>query len=194
MSQPLGAAAGNALEVLEAVEVLKGAGPPEVRDLTLELAAMMLALSGAAPDVDQARVTARDKLDAGAAWTTFLALVEAQGGDPRSVERDGGLPRAPVVTPVPAGRSGTLATVDTFGLGELVVTIGGGRRAKEDRIDPRVGLVVHARVGAAVRAGDVLAELHLAGADDAALERAGQCFTIVDGGVPAPALVLERID
>src|SRR5262249_31838654 len=129
MSQPLGVAAGNALEVRESVEVLRGGGPAAVRELTIELAARMLGLSGAARDASAARQSAERALASGAAWERFVAMVKAQGGNAASVERADGLPRAPVVAEVKAQRAGTITAIDTFRLGELIVAIGGGRRA-----------------------------------------------------------------
>jgi pyrimidine-nucleoside phosphorylase len=193
MSQPLGQAVGNILEVRESADVLRGGGPKDVRELTVELAAIMLSLSGAEPDPVSARARAQRALDSGEAWDKFLAMVEAQGGDPHAVERDG-LGRAPRVAEIVASRAGRIVAIDTFGLGELVVRIGGGRAAKEDRIDPRVGLMVHRRLGDAIRSGDVLAELHLASEDQAAVARATQCFVIGDAATAAPALVLERVE
>ena len=193
MSQPLGAAVGNALEVRESVDVLLGRGPADVRELTLELAAAMLTSAGAESDLAAARARASHALDSGGAWLRFLAMVEAQGGDRVSVERPDGLARAPVRAEARAGRSGVVAAIDTFGLGELAVTLGAGRRAKEDAVDPRVGLMVHARLGAAVRAGDALAELHLATVDPGAVARAAACFSIGDETVPEPARILERV-
>ncbi len=195
MSQPLGIAAGNALEVRESVDVLRGGGPADVRALTLDLAAGMLALSGAESDLHTAHARATRALDAGAAWDRFVDLVVAQGGDAAAVENPDGMPAAPHVVAVPAPRSGVVTAVDCFRLGELVVRIGGGRRAKEDAIDPRVGLMTRARIGDPVEAGDVLAELHLATPDDAAVREAAASFTLADGGdVTAPALVLERFE
>ena len=120
--------------------------------------------------------------------------MRAQGGDPASVEQAGGLPAAPVRMPVAAAASGVLEAVDSFALGELGVAIGGGRRAKEDEVDPRVGILVRRRVGDRVAAGDELAELHLAKDDPAAVERARACFRVGDGPAAAPELVLERIE
>jgi pyrimidine-nucleoside phosphorylase len=193
MSQPLGEAVGNALEVEESVEVLLGRGPGDVRALTLELAASMLATAGAEPDLEAGRTRARHALESGGAWQRFLAMVEAQGGDRRAVETPGGMPRAPVRAVARADRSGTVTAIDTFGLGELAVAIGAGRRAKEDEVDPRVGLKVRARLGQPVRAGETLAEVHLAAEDAGAVARAAACFTVGDGAAVAPALVLERL-
>jgi len=194
MDQPLGIAVGNALEVRESVEILQGGGPPDVRELTLDLAALMLALAGVAPDVPAARARAERALADGSAWERMLALVEAQGGDPRSLD-DGarGLHPAPAVVEVRATRAGTLGAVDTFALGERMVGIGAGRRAKEDAIDPRVGLMVRRRIGDRVAAGDVLAHLHLASEDAGLVVAVRDCFRITDAPVPAPALVLERV-
>ncbi len=154
----------------------------------------MLHLSGAVPDHAAGHARALDALSSGAAWATFLEMVEAQGGDRAALERPDGLERAPVVSPVRAARSGMLAAVDTFAMGELVVGIGGGRRAVEDAIDPRVGLMMRRRIGDPVKAGDVIAELHLAREEASAVERLAACFTVADGGVPVPPLVIERVD
>ena len=194
MSQPLGAAVGNALEVRESIDVLLGRGPADVRALTLDLAASMLACAGTEPDLTAARVRARHALDSGGAWLRFLAMVEAQGGDRDSVERPDGLPRAPVRAPVRAARAGTVTAIDTFGLGELAVGLGAGRRAKEDAVDPRVGFIVHARIGDTIVEGDLLLELHLAGDDPGAAARAAACFSVGDDPRTPPPLVLERVD
>jgi pyrimidine-nucleoside phosphorylase len=193
MNQPLGAAVGNALEVEETIAVLRGGGPADVRSLTLELAALMLSLSGAASLVEAPK-RVEQALDSGAAWERFVELVRAQGGDPASVEGTGGMPVAPVVAPVAAARAGVLEAVDSFALGELMVGIGGGRRAKEDEVDPRVGLMVRRRIGDHVAAGDLLAELHLAKGDAGAVERARACFRIGNGPAAVPELVIERVD
>jgi pyrimidine-nucleoside phosphorylase len=95
---------------------------------------------------------------------------------------------------VAAEASGVLEAVDSFALGELGVAIGGGRRAKEDEVDPRVGILVKRRVGEPVKAGDVLAELHLAKDEPAAVARCRTCFRIGAGPVTAPELILERIE
>jgi pyrimidine-nucleoside phosphorylase len=194
MSQPLGEAVGNGLEVRETIDVLEGRGPADVRALTLELAARMLALAGANPDLEVARGRVTGALDSGRARERFTRLVEAQGGDPRTLERGGaGIPGAPHVVPVRAAGAGRLAEVRTFDLGEVVVKLGGGRIAKEDDIDPRVGLRVLRRIGDEVRAGDVLAEVHAASDDPAVAGRVRECFVVRDEAVEPPALVLERV-
>lgn len=194
MDQPLGVAVGNALEVRESVEILQGGGPADVRELTLELAALMLAMAGAEPDTTRARVRAERALEDGSAWQRWIEMVEAQGGDVTALA--GGarsLHPAPVIVDVPADRSGVLGAVDTFALGELMVAIGAGRRAKEDDIDPRVGLMVHRRIGDRVTAGDTIGRLHLAAAEDGLVTRVRDCFRIGDAAIAPRALVIERV-
>ena len=193
MNWPLGGAIGNALEVREACETLHGRGPADTRALTLELGAVMLRLAGAEPDDASARRRVEKVLDSGAAWERFVEMVRAQGGDTASLEHPGRLHPAPIIAMVPAPRDGVVAGCDCFAIGELVAGLGGGRRAKEDAIDPRVGLVVLRQPGDRVKAGEPLAELHLAGPDADAVERAVACFHLADEGAARGEVVLERI-
>jgi pyrimidine-nucleoside phosphorylase/thymidine phosphorylase len=194
MSQPLGEAVGNALEVRESVDVLRGGGPEDVRVLTLELAASMLQGCGAEADRASALARAQRALESGAAWEKFLGMVAAQGGDAALVGRPDGMARAPVVHDAKAERAGTIEAIDSFGLGELVVKIGGGRASKEDRIDPRVGLMIRRRLGDTVEAGAVLAEVHLAAEDRSAVEWAARCFQVGSTAPTVPSLILERVE
>ncbi len=195
MNQPLGRQVGNALEVRESIDVLRGGGPADVVELTLVLAARMVTLAGVEKDDAAARTRAEKALASGAAWTTFLAMVAAQGGDAAGLDKpEPALPRASHIEPVKAERSGTLEAVRTFTLGETVVRMGGGRLAKEDSIDPRVGLTVHARIGDTVRTGDLLAEIHVENVAAAPRDAVRECFVIGDGPVAKPDLILDRID
>ena len=193
MSWPIGGAIGNALEVMEAVEVLKGAGPADTRELTLTLAAEMVQRSGAEPDAMRARARAATALSGGAALEKFRALVSAQGGDPRALE--GALHPAPERLAVQAHRDGHLYACDGFALGELVVAMGGGRRRASDAIDPRVGVTLLKRRGDPVRRGEAFALVHADRKDDALAARAAACFELTDAPPAAlPSdLVLERI-
>lgn len=194
MNWPLGGAVGNALEVREACETLHGKGPADTRELTVELSALMLRLAGAVPDDEAGRVRAARALDDGSAWEVFLRMVEAQGGDAKMLDTPERLHPAPVVSMVPAERDGVVSGCDCFALGELIVSIGGGRRAKEDAIDPRVGLVVLRQPGDRVRKGEPLAELHLASPDLGLVERAAECFTLADAGATRGSTLLERVE
>ena len=195
MNQPLGQAVGNALEVRESIDILRGKGPADVRELTLVLAARMLSLAGVGPSDAEARVLAERALDSGAAWQKFLELVEAQGGDVSAIDRpEPRLARAPHIETVAATRSGTLTAVRNFQLGETIVRLGGGRLAKEDAIDPAVGAMILRRIGDTVKAGEPLAELHLAKPDAGFTERIRECFVITDAPAAPPMLIVDEIN
>ena len=149
MDVPLGRTAGNALEVVEAVEVLAGGGPPDVVELTLALAREMLDLVGI--DADPAAVLAD-----GRAMDSWRAMVRAQGGDPDAV-----LPTAHEVEVVTAPATGTLSRLDAMAVGVAAWRLGAGRARKEDAVSPTAGVGWRATVGDHVTAGDPLLELHL---------------------------------
>jgi thymidine phosphorylase len=183
MSTPLGRTAGNALEVTEAVEVLAGGGPPDVVELTLALAREMLA--GAGLDADPA-----DALRDGRAMDVWRAMIAAQGGDP-----DAPLPVANERHVVPAPAAGVLTRLDAYAVGVAAWRLGAGRARKEDPVSATAGVVLHAKPGDTVRAGEPLLELH---ADDPA--RFPAALAALDGAIdvgpraPAPTpLVLDRI-
>jgi len=194
MSWPIGAAIGNALEVTEALEVLKGAGPGDTRELSLTLTAEMLRLANVEPDSARARTRVTAALSSGAALEKFRALVAAQGGEARAL--DGALHPAPERLEVQARRDGHLAACDGFALGELVVAMGGGRRRASDTIDPRVGMTMLKRRGDLVRRGEAFALVHAATRDETLAVRAAACFEIADAPPAARAddLVMERVE
>ncbi len=170
MNQPLGRTAGNALEVVESVEVLTGsAGDARLREVTLALAAEMLLLGGLAEDEETALAKAQEALTSGRAAERFGAMVTALGGPGDFLERAGEmLPRAPVRLAVAAKADGILSACDTRAVGLAVIELGGGRREVEDSIDPAVGIDEILPLGQAVSAGDPLAVVHAA--DEAGAE------------------------
>jgi pyrimidine-nucleoside phosphorylase len=172
MNQPLGFAVGNALEMREALDTLRGGGPPDFRRHCLRVGAHMLVLAGevASPREGQRRL--EKALSDGSALGKFRALVEAQGGDPRVVDDPGRLPSAPHVETVPSPKSGWLARVDARTVGEASLRLGAGRARKGDKIDHRVGIIVHVKVGDRVRAGDPLFTIHAANSESAEEARA----------------------
>jgi thymidine phosphorylase len=183
MDTPLGRAAGNALEVAEAVEVLAGGGPADVVELTLALAREMLACAGL--DADPA-----DALRDGRAMDAWRRMIAAQGGDPLAP-----LPVAPERHVVTAPASGTLLRLDAMAVGVAAWRLGAGRSRKEDPVSAGAGVVLFAKPGDAVRAGEPLLELH---ADDPArFERALAAldggFEIGDGATAPAPLLLERV-
>ena len=201
MDAPLGYAVGNAVEVAESIDVLRGGGPADVRELTLLLGVEMLiageapGLAGAADPVAEARRLLEAALANGSALQRFIALVEAQGGDPRCIEDPSRLPRPNAVRELRADRSGYLVALDAEAVGLAAVELGAGRARKEDKVDPAAGLVLRKRVGDEVREGEVLAELH---ARDGERLEAGakrlRTAALIDASPPAPrALLIDRI-
>ncbi len=160
MNQPLGEAVGNALEVREAIETLRGSGPQDFRAHCLEVAAHMLHLGEKAQSVEQARRMAQEALEDGRAWQSFRTLVAAQGGDVACVDEPQRLPRASLVERLAAGRDGYLADIHARQVGETAVALGAGRARKGDPIDHAVGIIVHRKVGDFVRAGEPLFTIH----------------------------------
>lgn len=155
MSQPLGRAVGNANEIRESVEILRGEGPADSTRLTVELAEEMLVLAGER-DRTAARSRIDDALASGRAMETMLALVERQGGDPRVIDDPSLLPQAEHEFVLEAERAGTVARCDALAIGEAGVRLGAGRATKEDAIDPAVGFEVEAKAGDRVEVGQPL--------------------------------------
>jgi pyrimidine-nucleoside phosphorylase len=168
MEQPLGRAVGNALEVEEVIETLRGGGPEDLWDLTLELGAHLLELAGSARDPEEAKRRLRALRDSGEAADAFRALIAAQGGDARVVDDPGLLPRAARVETLAAPESGRVTRLDARTVGESALELGAGRRQKSDVLDPGVGIRLLKRLGDAVAAGEPLAEIHAADAESAA--------------------------
>jgi pyrimidine-nucleoside phosphorylase len=191
MSQPLGEAVGNALDVEEAVEVLRGERQGRLTDLAVEFAAAAQeSLLGRS--FDEGRDEAKAALSSGRAAEAFGRMVEAQGGDPKVVDDPGAvLPRADVTAPIRADRGGFLARVDAEAVGRASVTLGAGRVKKGDPVDPAVGIVFTPTVGDRVEEGEEVGEVH-ARTEDAANEAARRVLAaleITEQRVEAPSLV-----
>jgi pyrimidine-nucleoside phosphorylase len=196
MDQPLGLEIGNANELREAIDVLRGGGPPDVRALTLRLGAEMLLLGRAAKT--RAEATARlERAIAGGDGLERLALcVRLHGGDARVIDDPSRLPRAPRAHVLRAPRAGVVTVVDAGALGRAATLLGAGRLRKEDRVDPGVGLTLHAKQGARVGRGQALCTARYADGRRLAAARPllEAAFRL---GARAPAdgpLVLETID
>ena len=157
MDRPLGRACGNALEVEEAIQALRGEGPPDLLQLTYALGAEMLVLGGVAADVDGARRMMEVAISTGRAAEKLQRLIEAQGGDPRVVDDPSLLPQANEVELYTAPRSGVVAHVEPRAVGRGIVALGGGRSRMNDAVDPTVGFVISARPGDYVKAGEPMA-------------------------------------
>ena len=168
MEQPLGRAVGNALEIREAVETIRGEGPPDFSELVLDACARLLAFSDLGVDVEEGRRRAEAAVGNGSALAVYESWIRAQGGEP-SLDA---LAPAPVVREVRAPHGGTVTRLGALSVGIAALELGAGRRTKADAIDHAVGVVCRAKRGSVVAAGDVLAEIHAR--DDASRSSGGR--------------------
>ena len=159
MDEPLGVAVGNALELAEAVETLKGNGPADYLEHSLMLSAYMLVLGKKAKNIDDGKRMASEVIKNGKAFTMLRRLVAAQGGDTRVIDDLSLLPQAKFTIEVKAEQGGWIKEVHAREVGESAVDLGAGRAKKGDAIDPAVGILVHIKVGDHVKAGQVLFEV-----------------------------------
>ncbi|KIH71161.1 pyrimidine-nucleoside phosphorylase [Salinicoccus roseus] len=160
MSEPLGYAIGNALEVKEAIDTLKGEGPEDLTALCLELGAQMAVLGGAAESLDEAKDKLRAVIDNGEALEKFRVFLKNQGGDASVVDDPFKLPQAKYLFEVKAEESGFVEEIAAEEIGIASAMLGAGRQTKEDEIDLAVGLVLKKKVGDRVEQGDTLAVIH----------------------------------
>ena len=161
MDQPLGRAVGNALEIAESVETLKGRGPRDLEDLSVELAAWMLSLAGVTPSMEAARAKVRDALRSGAGLAKLREVIELQGGDPTVCDDPSRLPAAREKVDLRAESGGRVARIACRAVGHAAMLLGAGRETVDSRIDPAVGLMLHKKVGDPVEAGEPLLTLHV---------------------------------
>jgi len=196
MDAPLGIACGNAVEIIESIEVLKGRGPADVREITLAFATEMLVLGGTVPGPAAARARAEQALESGAALEKFRTIVAAQGGDAGVIDDPASvLPKAPIESVYRAESDGVVQRVEPRIIGRAITALGGGRTKVEDTVDPAVGFLVHARPGQQVRKGEPLATI-LARDDSgemAARAALGRAFTIGQTAPAARPLISHRI-
>ncbi len=162
MDRPLGNACGNALEVRECLDALRGHGPADLWTVTEALAIEMLQLARPALSAPDARLTLRETIASGAALEKFRQIVRAQGGDERVIDDPDRLPSAPEKGDVVADRSGVVTSIAPRPVGHAIIALGGGRTAAADLVNPAVGIVFQVRVGDAVVAGQSLATIHAA--------------------------------
>jgi pyrimidine-nucleoside phosphorylase len=160
MDQPLGCMIGNALEVVEVMEVLRGEGPADLRQLCFELAGWMLHLGGIAATVAEGKKQSEKLIASGKALDRFRQMVELQGGDPRAIDDPKKLPQARHTMILSSAKDGYLASLQCEQVGTACVILGGGRERKEDSVDPAVGIVLHKKIGDAVSIGEPLATIH----------------------------------
>jgi pyrimidine-nucleoside phosphorylase/thymidine phosphorylase len=191
MDQPLGTHVGNSLEVAEVLEVLRGQGPDDLRELCLELAAWMFHMGGVADTVAQGKLNAERLLESGKALEKFRQMVALQGGDVRALDDPDKLPRAKYVHDVDSPKDGYLTAMDCEAVGTACVVLGGGREKKEDSVDPAVGIVLHHKVGDRIATGEPIFTVHHNSEDRwiRAQEMLLRSYQITDVSTPKKPLV-----
>ena len=196
MDEPLGRAVGNAVEVEESIAVLRGAGPADVRELSVALGAEMLVLGDAVPDRPAGRARIERAIADGSGLRKLEEIVAAQGGDPAAIRDPSRLPRARGRREVPALAAGFVTSIDTEAIGLASVALGAGRARVEDRVDPAVGILVHAKLGDRVERGQPIATLlhgEAGEAPDRVADRVSAAYVIGPAAPPLRPLVLETL-
>jgi pyrimidine-nucleoside phosphorylase len=195
MDAPLGRAVGNANEVIESIETLKGKGPADLEDLSVQLAARMLVLSGVSADRPSAERRIRDVLRSGAGVEKFREVIANQGGDPRVVDDYARMPSVTESQTVTAARDGFVSGLQAENIGRAAVALGAGRAKLEDLVDPAVGIDVERPVGSPVRKGDVILVVrHRAGRGLVeAMPLLTAAVNVGDAAPAVPAVVVEEI-
>lgn len=194
MSQPLGFAIGNALEVKEAIDTLKGNGPEDLMELCYTLGSQMVVLGGKANSIEEARTQLQTVIANGQALEVFKKFVAAQGGDASVVDDPSLLPQAKYQMELPAKETGYVAKIEADDVGVAAMLLGAGRATKESTIDLSVGLVLHKKVGDAVQKGESLVTIHSNSEDvTEVMEKLYNHIVIVPEKVEAPTLIKEVI-
>lgn len=199
MNTPLGLTIGNALETREAIEILHGKGPNDLRECTLALGAEMLVLGGVAQSSAEALPKLQEAIHQGRALEVFERMVQAQGGDPKVAHNPMLLPQAPLQIPIHAPHSGIVQCIDPLELGLCAVSMGAGRTRADQNVDPAVGIQIIAPRGTQVSQGEPIALLHVRSRDqaDSLAERASQAFGISNHSPITPPdrpLIIARLD
>jgi thymidine phosphorylase len=159
MDQPLGRAVGNAVEVEEAIDVLRSQAPEDLTELCIELAAQMLLASGVQSSMPDARNRIRDTVRNGDGLEKFRKVIEAQGGDPRVIEDPNRLPRAREEFVIETEDVGFVSAIETRSIGRAAMLLGAGRERTTDSVDPAAGIMVEAKLGAKLERGAPIARL-----------------------------------
>lgn len=194
MSQPLGYAIGNALEVKEAIDTLKGNGPKDLMELCYTLGSQMIVLGGKASTIEEARQQLQEVIANGQAIEVFKKFIEAQGGDASVVDEPAKLPQAKYQIELPALKAGYVEKIEADDVGVAAMLLGAGRATKESIIDLSVGLVLHKKVGDEVREGETLVTIHSNSEDISEVkDKLYKHILISQEKVEAPRLIKEVI-
>ena len=191
MDEPLGFAIGNSLEVIEAIETLKGNGPKDFVNLCETLGAYMLVLAKTVKTFEEGVEKIKEAIASGSALEKLKVFIENQGGDSRVVDDYTLFPKASIVVPVKSPRSGYISKIEAEEVGVSAMILGAGRETKEDVLDLAAGIVLEKKIGEYVNEGEVLATMYLNKEDklESAIERFVNAYTIVDKKVEPKKLV-----
>jgi pyrimidine-nucleoside phosphorylase/thymidine phosphorylase len=195
MSQPLGYAIGNALEVMEVSQTLQNVGPADLTRLSLELAARMIFLGKIVKTLDEARELAQSRLLDGSGFQKFKDVIAAQGGNPQVLDRFDLLPNATGAQEITTARGGYVSAIDAELIGQASSMIGAGRNTKEDFIDPAVGVILEVKVGQKIDSGSILCRIYYTSDEhlEAAAELVEDAFKISQQPVEERDLILEVV-
>lgn len=194
MNQPLGLTVGNALEVKEAIDMLRGEGPEDLRELCLTLGSQMVYLANQASSVQEARQKLEEVISSGKALETLKTFIEAQNGDPSIVDDPEKLPKAKHLIEVKAKESGSVSAIVADKIGTAAMLLGAGRATKESEIDLAVGLVLNKKIGDKVEAGDSIVTLHSNNEDvQNVIDMVLNAYSITSENVEKPTLIYDEI-
>lgn len=196
MDQPLGNAVGNAVEVAECVACLRGEGPSDLMEVSIELAAEMIVMGERAGSLEEARMRCSQTIQDGSALDRFRRVVAAQGGDPRAVDDPGLLPQPAHRIVIASSRSGFVTELPARPVGHATMLLGAGRARLDSTIDPAVGVILHKKVGDPVDAGEPLCTVLVNDTKgrDAAVAMIREAYVISEECVSPAALIVERIE
>ena len=191
MNEPLGYAIGNSLEVIEAIDTLKGNGPRDLYNLCIELGSLMVAASDQNISLEQAKQILKKTIEDGSAYRKFKEFIESQGGNPSDVDNCHDLIKVNQVLDIKSFQSGYIAGIQTENIGNAVMMLGGGRQKKDDSIDHSVGVVLKKKVGKQVKEGETLATLYINNTDnlDTVLGLIENSFIISEEKIKEPELI-----
>lgn len=194
MSQPLGYAIGNALEIKEAIDTLRGKGPKDLEELCLVLGSYMVLLAEKASTLEEARAMLEEVIHSGAAIDTLKTFLEAQGGDASVVDNPEKLPQAKYVLELEAKEAGVVSEIVADSVGTAAMLLGAGRATKDSEIDLAVGIVLRKKIGERVEAGESLATIHSNQKDITKVKEAlYESIKVVNSDVTVPPLVYDTI-
>ncbi|MGP4065169.1 pyrimidine-nucleoside phosphorylase [Oceanobacillus sp. M65] len=194
MSQPLGYAIGNALEINEAIDTLKGQGPEDLTELCLTLGSQMVVLANKAENMEEARAKLKESIANGEAFEQFKTFLASQGGDASVADHPENMPQAEYKIELPSLSAGTVSKIIADDIGTAAMMLGAGRATKDSEIDLAVGIVLHKKIGDSVKEGEALLTIH-ANQENVEEVRAKlyDSIVIATDNVPAPTLVYDTI-